>query len=57
MKTLVTANQKDGAGKTSKLVPLAFDFAERGLRKSTPAKAVTKVRALADYSDNKMESN
>lgn len=38
MKTLVTANQKDGAGKTSKLVPLAFDFAERGLRKPAPAK-------------------
>ena len=47
MKTWVTANQKDGAGKTAKLVPLAFDFAERGLRKTGIRKAVTKVRALA----------
>ena len=38
MNTWVTANQKDGAGKTAKLVPLAFDFAERGLRKPAPAK-------------------
>ena len=56
MNTLVTANHKDGADKTSKLVPLAFNFAERGLRKPAPAKP-TKVRALADYSDNKIESN
>lgn len=32
MKTLVTANQKGGVGKTSTLVHLAFDFLERGLR-------------------------
>ncbi len=32
MKTLVTANQKGGVGKTSTLVHLAFDFVERGLR-------------------------
>ncbi len=32
MKTLVTANQKGGVGKTSTLVHLAFDFFERGLR-------------------------
>lgn len=32
MKTLVTANQKGGVGKTSILVHLAFDFFERGLR-------------------------
>jgi hypothetical protein len=57
MKTLLTANQKEGAGKTAKLVPLAFDFAERGLRKTGTRKAVTKVRALADYSDHKMESH
>jgi hypothetical protein len=57
MKTLLTANQKEGAGKTAKLVPLAFDFAERGLRKAGTRKAVTKVRALADYSDHKMESH
>ena len=38
MKTWVTANQKEGAGKTAKLVPLAFDFAEHGLRKPAPAK-------------------
>ena len=38
MKTWVTANQKEGAGKTAKWVPLAFDFAERGLRKPAPAK-------------------
>jgi hypothetical protein len=58
MNTWVTANQKEGAGKAAKMVPLAFDFADHGLRKQAPAKkAVTKVRALADYSDNKMESN
>ncbi|WP_262966704.1 P-loop NTPase family protein [Methylobacter psychrophilus] len=55
MKTLVTANQKYGAGKTSTLKPLAFDFAQRGLRKKV-CKADTKVRTLADFSDNKMES-
>ena len=38
MNTLVTANHKDGADKTSKWVLLAFAFAERGLRKPTPAK-------------------
>lgn len=32
MKTLVTANQKGGVGKTAILVHLAFDFIERGLR-------------------------
>ena len=57
MKTWVTANQKEGAGKAAKMVPLAFDVAERGLRKTGARKAVTKVKALADYSDHKMESN
>jgi hypothetical protein len=57
MNTWVTANQKEGAGKTAKWVPLAFAFSERGLRKTGTRKAVTKVRALADYSDIKMESN
>ncbi|PLY11720.1 MAG: chromosome partitioning protein ParA [Sedimenticola sp.] len=32
MKTMVTANQKGGVGKTATLVHLAFDFVERGLR-------------------------
>ncbi len=32
MKTMVTANQKGGVGKTATLVHLAFDFFERGLR-------------------------
>lgn len=31
-KTVVTANQKGGVGKTSTVVHLAFDFLERGLR-------------------------
>ena len=57
MKTWVTANHKDGADKTSKWVLLAFAFAERGLRKTGTRKAVTKVRALANYSDHKMESH
>ena len=57
MKTWVTANQKDGAGKTAKWVPLAFAFAERGFTKTGTRKADTKVRALADYSDHKMESH
>lgn len=52
MKTWVTANQKEGAGKTAKWVPLAFDVAERGLRKTGTRIAVTKARALANYSDN-----
>ena len=38
MNTLVTVNQKEGAGKAAKWVPLAFDFAEKGLRKPAPAK-------------------
>ena len=38
MKTLVTANHKEGADKAAKWVPLAFDVAERGLRKPAPAK-------------------
>lgn len=42
MNTWVTANQKEGAGKTAKWVPLAFDFAERGLRKPAPAKPIQK---------------
>jgi hypothetical protein len=57
MNTLATVNQKEGAGKTAKLLPLAFDFAERGLRKIGTRKAVIKVRALADYSDHKMEGH
>lgn len=32
MKTLVTANQKGGVGKTSMLVHFAFDFLERGMK-------------------------
>lgn len=32
MKTMVTANQKGGVGKTSTIVHIAFDFLERGLR-------------------------
>ena len=32
MKTMVTANQKGGVGKTSTVVHVAFDFFERGLR-------------------------
>ena len=47
MNTWVNANHKEGAGKTAKWVPLAFDFAERGLRNTGTRKAVTKVRALA----------
>jgi hypothetical protein len=40
---------------TAKWVPLAFDFAERELRKHV-CKADIKARALADFSDNNMES-
>ena len=54
MNAWVTANQKEGAGKTAKWVPLAFAFAERGLRNTGTRKAVTKVRALADNINNKM---
>ena len=38
MNAWVTANQKEGAGKAAKMVPLAFDFADHGLRKPAPAK-------------------
>ncbi|MEI6269470.1 MAG: hypothetical protein WCP01_11365 [Methylococcaceae bacterium] len=38
MNTWVTANLKEGTGKTAKWAPLAFDFAEQGLRKPAPAK-------------------
>jgi cellulose biosynthesis protein BcsQ len=38
MKAWVTVSQKVGAGKTSTLVSLAFDFADRELRKPAPAK-------------------
>jgi hypothetical protein len=48
-------NKKSGAGKISKLIPVAFDFVERRLRKPAPAKP-SKKRALADFSDNNMES-
>ncbi|MFA5925114.1 MAG: hypothetical protein WC856_28175 [Methylococcaceae bacterium] len=57
MNTWVTANHKEGAGKTAKWVPLAFAFAERGLRKTGTRKAATKIRAIADYSDHNMESH
>jgi hypothetical protein len=56
MNTLVTANQKDGAGKTSKLVPLAFDFAERGYENRHP-QSRHKSKGFSHYSDNKIESN
>jgi cellulose biosynthesis protein BcsQ len=66
MKTWATANPKGGVGKSSTWVPLAIDFAERGLVPCSPLwkikktgilKAVTEIRTLADYLDNKMESN
>ena len=56
MNTWITASHKEGAGKTAKWVPLAFAFAERGLRKTGTRKAVTNVRALADYSDHKIKN-